>query len=63
MEKEEELDRRRGGKTMLKSGQGLTLTAQLEQLKTGQDEKGFCEVIHGVPSTWQGYGIDLARLD
>ena len=29
MEKQEEVDRRRGGKTILTSGQGLTLPAQL----------------------------------
>ena len=41
MEKEEEVDRRRGGKTISKSEQGWTLPAQLGQLKTGQDEKGL----------------------
>ena len=35
MEREEKVDRRRGGKTILKSGQGLTWPAQLGQLKTG----------------------------
>ena len=30
MEKEEEVDRRRGGKTILKIGQGWTLPAQLK---------------------------------
>ena len=30
MEKEEEIDRRRGGKTILKIGQGWTLPAQLK---------------------------------
>ena len=34
-----EADRRRGGKTISKSGQEWTLPAQLGQLKTGQDEK------------------------
>ena len=57
MEKEE-VDRRRGGKTISKSTQGLTLPAELGQLKTGQDEKGCCEVICGAPTTMQGYGID-----
>ena len=38
MEKEE-VDKRRGGKTMLKSGQEWTLAAQLGQLKIGQEEK------------------------
>ena len=34
-EKEETVDRRRGGKTILRSGQGCTLLAKLGQLKTG----------------------------
>ena len=33
------MDRRRGGKTILKSGQEWTLAAELEQLKPGQDGK------------------------
>ena len=37
--KEEGVYRRRGGKTLLQSGQGWTLPAQLEQLKTGLDGK------------------------
>ena len=41
MEKEEKVDRRRVGKTILKSGQGWTLTAQRGQLKTGQDGKAL----------------------
>ena len=41
MKNEEEVDRRRGGKTISKSGQGWTLPAQLGQLKTGQDSKGL----------------------
>ena len=40
MEKEENVDRTRGGKIMLRSGQGCTLLAQLGQLKTGLGEKG-----------------------
>ena len=40
MEKEE-VDRRRGGKTTSKSGQGWTLPAQPGQLKTEQDGKGL----------------------
>ena len=39
--KEEEADRRRGGKTISKSGQEWTMPAQLGQLKTGHDGKGF----------------------
>ena len=41
MEKEEEVDRRRGWKTILKSGQGWILPAHLGQLKTVQDVKGL----------------------
>ena len=41
MEKEEEVDRRRGRKTISKGGQGWTLPAQLGQLRTGQDGKRF----------------------
>ena len=41
MEKEEEIDRRRGGKTISKSGQGWTVPAQLGQLKTGKDGNGL----------------------
>ena len=37
--KSKEADRRRGGKTISKSGQEWTLHAQLGQLKTGQDGK------------------------
>ena len=33
-EKEEDIDRRRDGRTILRSGQKLTFPAQLEQLKT-----------------------------
>ena len=54
MEKEEEVERRRGGKTIFKSGQEWTLPPQLGQLKTGQDR----EVICGAPMTLQGYEID-----
>ena len=41
MEKQEEVDRRRGGKAILKIGQGWTLPAQQGQLKTGQEWKGI----------------------
>ena len=41
MKNEDEVDRRRGGKTISKSGQGWTLPAQLGQLETGQDSKGL----------------------
>ena len=39
MKKEEEVDRRKGGKTISMSGQGWTLSAQLRQVKTEQDRK------------------------
>ena len=41
MKKEEEVDSRRGGKTISKSGQGWAMPAQLGQLRTGQDGKGL----------------------
>ena len=41
--KKKETDRRRGGKTISKSGQEWTLPAQLGQLKTGQDGKRFLQ--------------------
>ena len=37
---EEKVDRRKGGKIILRSGQGWALLAQLGQLKTGLDGKG-----------------------
>ena len=42
--KEKEADRRRGGKTISKSGQEWTSPAQLGQLKTGQDGKGLLRI-------------------
>ena len=54
-EKEKEADRRRGGRTISKSGQELTLSAQLGQLKTGQDGKGLLRIHLWCPN-------DLARL-
>ena len=39
--KKENVHIRRGGKTILRSGQGWTLLAQLGQLKTGQGGKGL----------------------
>ena len=42
--KEKEADRRRGRKTISKSGQEWTLLAQLGQLKTGQDGKGLLRI-------------------
>ena len=53
--KEKEADRRRGGKTILKSGQEWTLPAQLGQLKTGQDGKGLLRIHLWCPD-------DLPRL-
>ena len=54
-EKEKEADRRRGGKTISKSGQEWTLPAQLGQLKTGQDGKGLLRIHLWCPD-------DLPRL-
>ena len=54
-EKEKEADRRRGGKTISKSGQEWTLPAQLRQLKTGQDGKGLLQILLWCPG-------DLPRL-
>ena len=53
--KKKEADRRRGGKTISKSGQELTLSAQLGQLKTGQDGKGSLRIPLWCPD-------DLPRL-
>ena len=58
MEKEEEVDRRRGGKTTSKSEQDWNLSAHLGQLETEQNRKGLCKVICGAPMTMQAYGID-----
>ena len=53
--KENEADRRRGGKTISKSGQEWTLPAQLGQLETGQDGKGSLRIHLWCPN-------DLPRL-
>ena len=53
--KEKEADRRRGGKTISKSGQEWTLPAQLGQLKTGQDGKRLLRIHLWCPN-------DLPRL-
>ena len=50
-----EVDRRRGGKTISKSGQEWTLPAQLGQLKTAQDGKGLLQIHLWCPD-------DLPRL-
>ena len=50
-----EADRRRGGKTISKSGQEWTLPAHLGQLKTGQDGKGLLQIHLWCPD-------DLPRL-
>ena len=50
--KEGEADRRRGWRTILKSGQEWALPAQLGQPKTGEDGKFIC----GAPTTFRGYG-------
>ena len=53
--KEKEADRRRGGEMQSKNGQEATLPAQLGQLKTGQDGKGFLQIHLWCPD-------DLPRL-
>ena len=50
-----EADRRRGGKTISKSGQEWTLPAQLGMLKTGQDGEGLLQIHRWCPN-------DLPRL-
>ena len=60
--KEEEVDRKRGVKTILKSGQEWSLPAQLGQLKTGQGGKGLLWNHLWCPDmTLQGCGIELNR--
>ena len=54
-EKEKEADRRRGGKTISKSGKEWTLPAPLGELKTGQDGKGLLRIHLWCPN-------DLPRL-
>ena len=49
------VNRRSGGKTLLKSGQKLTLLAQLGQLRTGQGGKGLLQIHLWCPD-------DLTRL-
>ena len=51
-EKEKEADRRRGGKTISKSGQKSSLPAQIGQLKTGEDGTGL--LVPGQPSMVMG---------
>ena len=53
-EKEEKVDRRRDGQTVLKNVLEWTLPAQLGQLKTGQDGKDCCRYL------W--WPDELARL-
>ena len=50
--KRRRLDRRRGGKTILKSGQEWSLPGQLGQLKKDKVDRGYCEVIRGAPTTF-----------
>ena len=55
--KEGEVDRRRGGKTMIKGRQGCALPADLGQLKQDRLKRGCCEVICGTPNTLRGYEL------
>ena len=50
--KRKKADRRRGRKTISKSGQEWTLPAQLGQLKTGQDGKGLLRIHLWCPRLW-----------
>ena len=53
--KKEKTDRRRGGKTISKSGHEFILQAQLGQLKTGQDGKELLQIHlwpHDLPRSW-----------
>ena len=65
MEKEEEVDRRRGKKSISKRGKGWTLSAQLEQLKTGQDRKGLLRSHLWCPNDHARFRdkLDYTRLD
>ena len=55
--KEGEVDRRRGGKTIIKSRQGCALPANLGQLKQDKLKNGCCEMRSHLWNT-----DDLARL-
>ena len=55
-ERDEKADRRRGGKTILKSEQEWTRVAD-------KVEMDCCEVICGAPMTFQGYGIEYNRIE
>ena len=50
--------KRTGGKTISKSGQEWTMSAQLRRLKHDKMERGCCELICGAPTTFQGYVIE-----
>ena len=45
VKEKEETDRRKGGKTISKSGREWILPAQLEQPKTGQDGKELLRIL------------------
>ena len=55
IKKKKEADRKRGGKTISKSGKEWTLPAQQGRLKTGQDGKGLlCDMwcLDDFPRLW-----------
>ena len=63
---QEKVDRKRGGKTILQSGQGWTLLAQLGLLKTGLRWKGIVVKSSMVPQRGidkrpRGYYIYIMR--
>ena len=55
MKEKRRADRRRDGKTILKSGQEWALPAQLGQLKTGQDGEGLIQIYLRFPDDLQSY--------
>ena len=57
MKKEEEINIK-SRKTILKSGQGWTLPAQVGSRKQDKMEKSCCEVICGAPTTSQCFGTN-----
>ena len=59
----QETDRRRGGKTISKSGQKWTLPAQLGQLKSGLDKKGLLRSHLCATTTFKGFAKEQNRTE
>ena len=53
---------KKGGKIILRIGEGWTMLAQLGQLKTELREKRLIKIIFGATRDTQGNGIDQTRL-